>query len=402
MSNYFLEECKAIEKQLIDWRRSLHQIPEIGINLPKTTTYITRELDQMGIPYKLICNGSGIVALIKGKKEGKCFLLRSDTDGLPIEEEANVEFASKNNCMHACGHDIHATILLGAARLLKGVENELYGTVKLMFQPGEEIFEGAKIMVDEGVLESPSVDAGFAMHVDPSNPVGTILYGESPLSSCYGFKISITGKGGHGSQPENCIDPINVGVYIHMALQELISRECPPLAPMSLTIGEFKAGDAANIIPQVAILKGTMRVFSNDLREKMIRRLNDVVKSVANTFNATCEIEVLSDVPAVVCNKEVNEQVITYIKDISDTLEIHNKFIAMGSEDFSYISEKIPASYLALGAGWQDKSEIKGVHDPYSVFKGVHNPYTVFNEKCIALGAACYAQCAYEWLKNNN
>ncbi len=243
MMTELLKRANEIKDELVSWRRTIHQNPELGLELPQTSAFVQKQLDEMGISYTTIVNGSGVLAQL-GPKEGKCFMLRSDMDALPIQEETGLPFASCNaGKMHACGHDLHTAILLGAAKLLKEHESELRGPVKLLFQPGEEIFAGGKACVEEGVLENPKVEAAFAMHVSPQVPTGIIATGIEAMSSVFGFKIEIEGKGGHGSTPNICIDPINVGVHIHLALQELISRECTPLSHTALTIGQFQAGD---------------------------------------------------------------------------------------------------------------------------------------------------------------
>lgn len=257
MASKLLQEAKQFQDELVSWRRELHQIPELGTILPQTVRFAASKLDEMGIGYQIMEDCSCIVAQIG--KGSKCFMLRSDMDALPVTEESGLPFASVNGCMHGCGHDLHATILLGAAKLLKAHEAELNGVVKLLFQSGEETFSGAKAAFERGVLENPHVDAAFAMHVFAGVAPGVISYGVQAMASVYGFKIVLTGRGGHGSQPEICIDPINAGVEVYHALQSLIARECPPSAEAALTIGQFSAGNAANVIPEYCVLQGTLR-----------------------------------------------------------------------------------------------------------------------------------------------
>ena len=347
MAHKILEEANEINDLLVKWRRDLHQIPETDLELPKTVEYISKRLDEMNVEYKVFPEVSVIIAQI-GKGD-KCFLLRSDMDALPVEEETGLEFASKNGCMHGCGHDLHATILLGAAKILKAHEEELPGVVKLLFQPGEETFRGAKAAVEAGVLENPHVDAAFAAHVFAAIPYGTIGYGVEAMASVYGFKITLTGRGGHGSAPEGCIDPINAGVEVYHALQALIARECPPSAEAALTIGQFTAGNAANVIPERCVLQGTLRTFNEELNAEYIKS----VESLENPGTT-----------------------------------INSGFHVMGSEDFAVISAKVPASYFVIGAGVEDQSK----------WKGQHNPKILFNEKALPLGAAMYAKIAMDWL----
>lgn len=382
-----LKEATAMKGQLISWRRHLHQTPELDLSLPQTVAYVTEQLSEMGIPYETIANGAGVAALIG--KGGKCFMLRSDMDALPVQEETELPFASQNGHMHACGHDLHTAILLGAAKLLKAHEVELQGVVKLLFQPGEETFRGAEAVLDCGILENPHVDAAFAMHVSSTTPVGVIGYGTNPMSSVYGFKVTLTGRGGHGSTPELCIDPINAGVQIYLALQSLIAREVPAAAEAVLTIGKFQSGNAANVIPERAELEGTLRTFDRAITKHLIGRIGEVIKTVAETYRVRAELEVLSNVPSVVCDKELNEEFRASICSLDPSLQVIPRFHAMGSEDFAFISQKIPkSSYFAIGAAVPDKSK----------WKAQHNPQVLFNEDCLPIGAASYAVVAIDWL----
>lgn len=389
MTERVVKEAEALQGQLVNWRRELHQIPETGIHLPQTVKYVAGKLTEMEVQYKIYEDCSCIVAQIG--KGNRCFMLRGDMDGLPMEEEAEIEFASNNGNMHACGHDLHATILLGAAKLLKEHEEELQGVVKLLFQSGEETFEGAKAALKAGVLENPKVDAAFAMHVFAKTPPGVVAYGTEMMASVYGFKILLTGHGGHGSQPEVCIDPINAGVAVYEALQSLIARECPPSAEAALTIGQFTAGNAANIIPEKCVLQGTLRTFDKKVTELLIRRINEIVPNIAQAYRTSCVIEELSNVPNLSNDEEMTNGAIETIKELFPNMGFYGGTHLMGSEDFAVFSERVPAAYLVLGAGLEDESKRLGQH----------NPKIVFNEKCLYQGAAIYAGVAMDWLDKN-
>lgn len=348
-----------MKAELSSWRRSLHQMPELGLRLPQTVKFIAEELSKMGISCEVNEDISCITAIV-GEGD-KCFMLRSDIDALPVCEETGLEFASSNGCMHACGHDMHAAILLGAAKLLKQHEKELNGKVKLFFQSGEETFEGAKEAIRIGILENPHVDAAFAMHVS-----------------------SVT--------PELCIDPINAGVHVYLALQELIARECHPSSEVALTLGQFTAGDASNVIPQTAILQGTLRTFDANARVHMIKRINEIVPAVAAAYRTQAEIGVLSDVPSVICDTGLNAEIAEGLQKMNSDLIVSSAFHAMGSEDFAFFSEALPSSsYFALGAAVEDLSK----RAPQ------HNPKVLFNETCLPIGAAGYAVAAVNWLKQH-
>ena len=389
MEKRLLQEAEALQEELVNWRRGLHQIPELDVHLPETVKFVTGKLEEMGIPYEVYEDCSCVVAQIG--KGGKCFLLRSDMDGLPVQEETGLEFASTNGCMHGCGHDLHATILLGAAKLLKKHEQELKGTVKLLFQSGEETFHGAKAAVDAGVLENPRVDAAFAMHVMAGVETGTIQYGHQAMASVYGFKIILTGRGGHGSQPEVCIDPINAGAEVYHALQSLIARECPPGAEAALTIGQFQAGNAANVIPERCVLQGTLRTFEKEVRELLIRRIGEIVPAVASAYRCQCETEVLSSTPSVICDEALTEECLESIRSLDANLQIQGGVHLMGSEDFAEFTDRVPGTYFIIGAGVEDKTK----------WKGQHNPKVLFNESCLKEGAAIYAKAAMDWLANH-
>lgn len=379
--------CEANEfyDEMVNWRRTLHQIPELGTDLPQTISYVCSQLDKMHIDYTVLEDCSCIIAMI-GKGD-KCFLLRSDMDALPVTEEADVDFRSVNGHMHACGHDLHTATLLGAARLLKAHEHELGGVVKLLFQSGEETFEGAATALEHGILENPHVDAAFAMHFWANQPVKRLLYSEYVMASVYAFKITLTGHGGHGSEPENCIDPINAGVEIYHALQSLIARECPPSEKAALTIGQFTAGDAANVIPETAVLKGTLRTYKQETRKHLSHRIDEIVLAVGNAYRCKVEIEVLGDMPSIKNDMDLSRKFIQSIRELDALDEIVDDFQLMCSEDFSLISEQVPSGYFILGAGVEDASKRLGQH----------NPKVIFNEDSLPVGAAVYAKCAIDY-----
>ena len=385
-ANVFLQEAYAINDPLIAWRRALHQIPEIGTDLPQTMQYIRQQLEEMGIDCILHEDISCITATIGSG--GKCFLLRSDADAIPVAEETALPFRSSNGCMHACGHDLHTAILLGAAKLLKAHESQLKGTVKLLFQSGEEVFRGAKVAIEAGVLENPSVDAAFAMHAIAMMPVGVIMTGKEAMASVDGFKITLTGHGGHGSMPETAVDPINAAVQVYLALQSLIAREIGGTEEAVLTIGQFAAGDAANVIPERAVLQGTLRTFAPAVRERLCRRIREVTAGVASVYRCGWEYEVLSACPSVITDDAVTAHAEKSIRSIVPEFHIMGGAHGMGSEDFAEIAQRVPTSYYMIGAGPEDPQKRLGQH----------NPKIEFNEAVLPIGAAIYAQVAMDWV----
>ena len=385
--NKFLKRAQELEASMKSDRRYLHQNAEVGFDLPITTKYVMDRLQEIGLEPKEICK-SGVTALIEGKKSGKTYLLRADMDALSMNEENVLEFASKTNAAHNCGHDMHTAILLGAAQILKENVDELEGNVRLMFQPNEEAFLGSKAMIEAGVLDD--VDVASCMHMmldyDASN------YACAPgffSSSCDGFKITVNGKGCHGAMPHLGIDPINVGMSICTAFQQLISRETPPKETASLTFGQFSGGNTPNIVPDKVVIQGTLRTYNAELRAKLVNRMQTIVKSAGEMYGTTVEYEVLSDVPSIYVNPEMLEEVKTYLSEIEGLTLANDNFRITPSDDMAFISEKVPTVYLLLQARVKD--------NPYPH----HNPKVLFDESAMTWGAAMHAQCAFEWLKNH-
>ena len=385
--NKFLKRAQELEASMKSDRRYLHQNAEVGFDLPITTKYVMDRLQEIGLEPKEICK-SGVTALIEGKKPGKTYLLRADMDALSMNEENVLEFASKTNAAHNCGHDMHTAILLGAAQILKENVDELEGNVRLMFQPNEEAFLGSKAMIEAGVLDD--VDVASCMHMmldyDASN------YACAPgffSSSCDGFKITVNGKGCHGAMPHLGIDPINVGMSICTAFQQLVSRETPPKETASLTFGQFSGGNTPNIVPDKVVIQGTLRTYNAELRAKLVKRMQTIVKSAGEMYGTTVEYEVLSDVPSIYVNPEMLEEVKTYLSEIEGLTLANDNFRITPSDDMAFISEKVPTVYLLLQARVKD--------NPYPH----HNPKVLFDESAMTWGAAMHAQCAFEWLRNH-
>lgn len=385
--NKFLKRAQELEASMKNDRHYLHQNAEVGFDLPITTKYVMDRLQEIGLEPKEICK-SGVTALIEGKKPGKTYLLRADMDALSMNEENVLEFASKTNAAHNCGHDMHTAILLGAAQILKENVDELEGNVRLMFQPNEEAFLGSKAMIEAGVLDD--VDVASCMHMmldyDASN------YACAPgffSSSCDGFKITVNGKGCHGAMPHLGIDPINVGMSICTAFQQLVSRETPPKETASLTFGQFSGGNTPNIVPDKVVIQGTLRTYNAELRAKLVNRMQTIVKSAGEMYGTTVEYEVLSDVPSIYVNPEMLEEVKTYLSEIEGLTLANDNFRITPSDDMAFISEKVPTVYLLLQACVKD--------NPYPH----HNPKVLFDESAMTWGAAMHAQCAFEWLKKH-
>ena len=389
--NYY-ERALELKDETIANRRHIHKNAETGLDLPKTKAYVMEKLTEYGLEPK-DC-GYGVTATLG--KGGKVLLLRADMDALPMPEESGEEFACPTGKeAHTCGHDFHAAMLLTAAKMLKEKEDTLEGTIKFMFQPAEETFEGSKNMIENGILENPPVDAALAYHVSPGKmPIGLFMYNDKDtmMYSVDGFKITIHGKGSHGAYPHVGVDPINIGVHIHLALQELIARESDPTHSCVLTIGQFAGGTAANIIPETAVLQGTIRTNKPEARELLVRRMKEVAEKTAAVYNGTVDIEMISEVPPLICNPKLTDEVVGYMQELRiPGLTPYPGISASASEDFAVIAEKVPSTFMYLSAGYLDE---RGQYP-------AHHPKAQFNEDVCPIGAACLAHCASQWLKNN-
>ncbi|MBO7184719.1 MAG: amidohydrolase [Oscillospiraceae bacterium] len=389
--NYY-ERALALREETVALRRYLHTNAEVGLVMPKAKAYVMEKLAEYGLEPKEC--GHGVTATVGNG--GKCILLRADMDALPMGEESGEPFACPTGTeAHCCGHDFHAAMLLTAAKMLKENEANLEGTVKFMFQTGEETFEGAKDMLEHGILENPAPDVALAYHVTSGKmPIGIYMYNNTGtmMFSVDGFKITITGRGGHGAYPHTSIDPINIAVHVYLALEALIAREADPNKACVLTVGKFSAGSAANIIPEKAELQGTIRSNDKANRELLVRRMKQVAIKTADAYGGTAEIEMLSEVPPLVCDPKLTTEFADYMKNMGiPGAYPYSGISASASEDFASIAEKIPGTFMYISAGYLDD---RGAAP-------AHNPKVQFNEDVCPVGAACYAHCATEWLKNN-
>lgn len=394
-----MQEASALQDEIISHRLWLHTHAETGFDLTETKPYVKSALTEMGYTVQE-CGKAGLVTTV-GKPGGKVLLLRADMDALPIAEEADVDFACKNGRMHACGHDMHTAMLLGAAKILKAHESELGGTVKLMFQPAEEIFEGSKDMIASGVLENPRPDAALMIHVAAGMPLpaGTVVVsapGVSAPAADY-FTIRVHGKGCHGSAPQNGIDPLTAAAHILIALQEIHARELSASDEAVLTIGTFHAGEAGNVIPDTATMGGTIRTYDEKTRAYLKERMTAIAQSIAEAFRASAEVSFGSGCPTLVNDKDLSEKVTGYLKDLLGanraftTAELSGGKPARGggSEDFAYVSHEVPSLMLALAAGEPSKGY------PYPQ----HHPKVKFDESVLSTGAAVFVDCAINYLR---
>ena len=400
-----LSEAENISETIVNQRRALHRMPGTEFDLGETLAYVKKELEDMGYAPES-CGRAGLVALAGGKKPGKVFLLRADMDGLPIREEADVDFASKNGRMHACGHDMHTAMLLGAARLLKQHEDEIEGTVKLMFQPAEEVFEGSKDMIEAGLLENPKVDAALMIHVMANMPfpAGTVVVsapGVSAPAADY-FDIKVQGKGCHGSMPNTGVDPLTAAAHILISLQEIHARELAMGEKAVLTFGTMNAGTASNVIPDTVTMGGTLRTFDEESRSMIKKRMSEIAQGVAQAFRAEAEVIFGSGCPTLVNDRDMSLCCERYVKELLgpgkafSVTELNamgggSSSKTAGSEDFAYVSQQVPSVMLALASGQPDK----GYCYPQ------HHPMVKFDESALPGGSAVYAYTALRWLEEH-
>lgn len=406
ITNNILQEAAAYQEQLVQTRQYLHSHPETGFDLKNTTEYVRKELIAMGYE-PVMCGKSGIIALAGKKKSGKVFLIRGDMDALPIKEESDVPFSSDNGKMHACGHDMHTTMMLGAARLLKSHEYEIEGTVKLMFQPAEEIFEGSDDMINAGVLNSPDVDAAMMIHVMAGLPIpaGTVIScdgGVSAPAADY-FYIDIQGKGCHGSMPNNGVDPVTIAAHIITGLSEINSRELGLSDDAVITIGTINAGNAANVIPDTAHMSGTIRTYDEETRSYIKQRVSDIASNIASAYRGSASVTYGSGCPCLLNNPDLATCSAKYLNELLGPSRTFTaaQLNAMsgggkaskstGSEDFAYVSQKVPSIMFALAAGTPQ--------DGYCYPQ--HHPKVKFDEAILSEGSAVYAYTAMRWLEEH-
>lgn len=337
--NIFLERAKELESKMQEDRHYIHQHAEAGEYLPNTTKYVMGRLKEIGLTPMEICP-SGVTAVIEGAKPGRTFLLRADMDALPMTENNDLPFKTETNAAHNCGHDLHTAMLLGVAQILYEHRDALRGCVKLMFQPAEEVFTGSKKLIEAGILENPKVDAAMGMHVMLDNKGPLLNYATGYMtSSCDGFKLTIHGTGCHGAMPDTGIDPINVGIHIYSAFQNLIARESPSSDKVVLTLGAFNAGSTPNIVPDKAVFMGTLRTYNEELRRKLVRRMHEICEYEGKAFGATVDYEVLSDVPSTYSDPELTKELAGYATEVLPDIIGRTNYLVTPSDDFAFISE---------------------------------------------------------------
>jgi amidohydrolase len=373
----------------IKMRRYFHAHPELSRQESNTSAVVKKELDSIGVSWKKCGLENGVLATIKGAKPGKTILIRGDMDALPVKEETGLPFASENEgVMHACGHDCHISMMLTAAHILNDMKSELCGTVKLAFQPAEETAEGAPAMVAEGALEG--VDGCFAMHVWSTEKVNTVSCMAGPrMASADQFKIDVTGKGGHGSAPHECVDAAVVSSAIVSNLQTIVSRETNPTDPAVCTVGTMQVGDRWNIVPERGHLEGTTRCFSRDVWTRFPEMIDRIAQETAKTFRASAKLDYIRLVPPVINDDHMAAIVQAAArKVVAPDAPIESPKVT-GGEDFAFFMEKVPGAVALLGVRNEACDAVWPQHS---------NKYRV-DEDALLHGAMLYAQVAMDFNK---
>jgi amidohydrolase len=391
-----LAAAEAVLPDTLEIRRLIHRQPELGLQLPLTQGLVVDELERLGLEPGRGTAVTSVTAVIEGDAPGPTILLRADMDALPLTEDTGLPFASEIvGTMHACGHDTHVAMLLGAARLLVERRDRLAGRVLLMFQPGEEGFHGARAMLDEGLLEAPAgspVTGAFAIHIGTRYETGTIDLRSGPmLAAGDTIRITVRGRGGHASSPHLAVDPITVAAEIVLALQVMVTRRVDAFDPAVLTIANITAGTTTNIIPETAFIQGTMRTVSEEARERVRGLVRQVAEGIATAHGATADVSLEPGYPVT-----VNDPAFTsFVAEAATDLIGPERVVTldapiMGSEDMSYVLQRVPGAIVFLGA------RPRGL-DPLTAPQN-HSNLVVFDEEALAVGIALYAEVALRHL----
>ncbi len=397
MTTDYLQEAQALFDYTRSLRRDLHAHPELGYHETRTAGIIARELTDLGLEVATGIAKTGVVALLHGAHPGPVALLRFDMDALPITEETGAPYASQNpGVMHACGHDGHVAIGLTVARILHAHRDNLAGTVKFVFQPAEEglcgeAMGGAEMMIAEGVLENPKPDFALALHLWNEKPLGWLGVAAGPvMAGAEEFKVIVRGKGGHGAVPHNSIDPVVAASHVVVALQSIVSRNVAPLETAVVSVTMIHGGEAFNVIPPQVELRGTIRTFEPSVREKVLRRFEEIIRHTAQALGCQTEIEVRRIAPAVINDEQVTARVQEVARRLLPEADLSTEgYITMGSEDMAFMLDKVPGCYFLIGSANTEKG----------LNYGHHHPKFDFDEQALPRAAALMAASAAELLQ---
>ncbi|RLE56191.1 MAG: amidohydrolase [Candidatus Methanomethylicota archaeon] len=390
LKSLILRQALDLREMVVNFRREFHMYPELAYQEKRTSNFVSKKLEEWGFEVHTGIAETGVLGVLRCSNDGRVVALRADMDALPIQEENDVPYKSKiPGVMHACGHDAHTAMLLTAAKILANHRDKLLGTVKLIFQPAEEGGNGAKRMIDEGVLKDPDVEAIFGLHVWNSLDAGKVGLKEGPLLASTGrFEIEVEGSGGHGASPHLTIDPIVISASIILNLQTIISRSLDPLESGVVSVCSVHSGTAFNVIPNKASLIGTYRALTFNVRDLIKKRIEEISKNVSSAFNAKCNVKLIDGVPPTVNEPRATRmarKVAEYVVGSNNVIEVKP---TMGGEDFSFYLENVPGAFLELGT----RNEKKGITAPH------HNSRFDIDESALPYGVALYALLAYNFL----
>ena len=387
-----LSEARSVADDAVQLRRRIHRHPEIGLTLPRTQAAVLEALDGLGLETRTGQRTTSIVARLAGGKPGPTLLLRGDMDALPLREATGLPFASEvDGAMHACGHDAHVAMLVGAARVLARRRAELAGSVLFMFQPGEEGYHGARVMLDEGLLDGSAAPTGaFALHVTHREAAGVITTRPGPmLASGDTIQITVRGKGGHASAPHDCLDPIPIACEIVQAFQTLVTRRVNVFDPAVITIGKIEAGTTRNVIPETAHLLGTVRTVSEATRERVLEGVRRVADGIASAHGAEAAVELIRGYPVTSNDAGFAAFVLDTAREILGPERVTPmRHPVMGSEDFSYVLQRVPGAMANLGTR----------PDAGDVFPN-HSNRMLVNETALASGIAVHVAVALRFFE---
>jgi amidohydrolase len=386
----FKAQAQALREELIARRRDFHRHPELAFEEVRTAGIVANELAQLGLEVRAGVGRTGVIGVLEGAHDGPTVLLRADMDALPIQEENQVEFASQTaGKMHACGHDGHTAIALGVAKLLAPLRERMAGRVKFVFQPAEEIGEGAMAMIADGALDDPRPDVSIGLHLWNSLPLGMVGIADGAvMSGASSFRLKVIGKGGHGAAPHQTIDPVVCASQIVLAFQTIISRNLDPLDHAVISVTYLRAGEAYNVIPQHAELRGTVRYFSSEARDMLVKRMHETAEHIAQGMGCSAQLEIDHLTKPVINDAAVGARLREVFQPIVGSSRIDTSVRTMGSEDVSEFMQAVPGVYFFVGA----KAETA------DAYYGHHHPRFSIDEEALPLGAALLASAAASYV----
>jgi amidohydrolase len=394
MASPFLDEAAALQDEIVAIRRDLHMHPELGFQEFRTAQIVADQLGALGYEVQTGVGKTGVVGLLgNGDADTRTVLLRFDMDALPIHEENDVPYRSqKPGVMHACGHDAHVAVGIGVAKVLAKHRDELKGTIKLMFQPAEEGLGGAVAMINDGVLDGPTVDVAMGLHVASQLPLGTAVVRSGPMMAASDkLQITVRGRGGHAAHPDQTVDAVLVAAHIVVALQTIVARNIDPEEPAVITVGAIEGGKAGNVIAETAELRGSVRSFNPVVRELLHRRINEVASGVATALGAQADVQVIRGVDATINAPEPTALMYEAAVAVFGKEKINTTYRTTGGEDFSAVLARVPGNFFFLGT----RNDERGLNFPH------HNPRFDIDESCLHQGVAILCDAAVRALNEH-